>query len=459
MLYFCLSIVNFVEFSFFPFDGSTALDFTRKKLMTNLFFWIILLSLLAEYALDVAANVLNLRALKLEPPTALAGLYNPDEYRKSQEYTRVNTRFGLFAATFQLNLTMVFWFAGGFNYLNQVILSFEVPFVANGLLYTGAIALLYGFIMLPFNIYHTFVIEERFGFNRTTPVTYVSDLFKGLALSVVLGAPLIAGFLLLFAYLGRIAWLYCFAAVALFTIGVQYLAPILIMPLFNKFTPLENQELKQAIIEYAHSVGYRVGGIFVMNGSKRSIRANAFFTGFGATKRIALFDTLIEQITISEIVAVLAHEIGHYKYNHTLIGLALSIIETGIVLFLLSLFIYSPGLYTAFGLDALSLYAGLVFFGLLFTPVEMALSFISEVISRRDETQADRFAAMTVKNPEDMSNALKKLSVNNLTNLTPSPFFVFLNYSHPTLLERINTIHGVEAERKAKEEKSPAVRV
>jgi len=421
----------------------------------DIFFWVILLSLLIEYGLDVTANILNLRALRLEPPPALSGLYNADEYRKSQEYTRVSTRFGLIASAFHLILILAFWFAGGFNYLDRIIRGFELPLIVNGLLYIGALALLYGLVMLPFNIYHTFVIEGRFGFNRTTPPTYISDLLKGLFLSVILGTPLIAGFLLLFNSLGSTAWLYCFIAVTLFTIAVQYVSPVLIMPLFNKFTPLKNEELKGAILSYARSVGYRVGSIFVMNGSKRSNRANAFFTGFGVTKRIALFDTLTQQLTVPEIVAVLAHEIGHYKYKHVIIGMALSIIQTGLILYLLSIFIYSTGLYRAFGMDAPSLYAGLVFMSLLFTPVEMVLSVILEIISRRDEAQADNFAAMTIKNPEDMAQALKKLSVNNLTNLTPAPFFVFLNYSHPPLLERINNIGRSRAVRR---EETPAVR-
>jgi STE24 endopeptidase len=426
--------------------------------MQNAFFWVILISLLANYALDVTVNILNLRALRLSIPPSLEGIYDAEAYRKSQEYTRINTRFELIAGTVHLSLILAFWFTGGFNYLDGLIRGFGFPPVINGLLYIGTLALLNGLVMLPFNIYHTFVIEGRFGFNRTTPGTYVSDLFKGAVLAVLLGAPLIAGFIMLFEYFGQIAWFYCFIGVVLFIIAVQYVTPVLIMPLFNKFTPLTDEKLKNAIMDYAHSVGYRVGGIFVMNGSKRSTRGNAFFTGFGRYKRIAIFDTLMGQLAVPELVAVLAHEIGHYKYKHVLIGMLLSIIQTGLILYLLSFFIYSPGLYQSFGMDTPSLYAGLVFFSLLFTPLEMVLSVISEAISRRDETQADRFAAVTVPEPEALVTALEKLTVNNLTNLTPHPLYVFLTYSHPPLMTRIRTIREAEKKRKENAESVPAGR-
>ncbi len=424
--------------------------------MLNVFFWIILLSMLADYALDLVANIRNLRALRLEPPPELAGLYDADKYRKSQEYTRINTRFGLIAGTAHLAVVLAFWFAGGFAYLDRIVSGLGYPFIVNGLLYIGILVALNGLISLPFGIYHTFVIEQRFGFNRMTPGTYVSDLAKGLFLGILLGAPVIAGFLLLFDYFGQTAWIYSFIGLVVFTLAVQYVTPVLIMPLFNKFTPLQNEGLKKAIMDYAASVGYRVGHIFVMNGSKRSTRANAFFTGFGRYKRIALFDTLIEQLTTAEIVGVLAHEIGHYKFKHVFIGMALSVVQTGILLFLLSVFLYSPGLYQAFGMDTMPIYAGLVFFSLLFTPLEMVFSVVSEVISRRDESQADRFAAMTAPEPEGLVTALKKLSINNLSNLTPDPFYVFLTYSHPPLLTRINNIRRAEAARKSKADRVPA---
>jgi STE24 endopeptidase len=416
--------------------------------MQNIFFWIILISLLADYALDFIANIMNFRALRLSPPPSLEGLYKAEEYRKSQEYTRVNTRFGLIAGTIELALTLAFWFAGGFDYVDRIIRPFGLPFVINGLLYIASLALLNELVALPFNIYHTFVIEGRFGFNRTTPGTYIADLLKGLALGVLLGAPLVTGFILLFSYFGPIAWIFCFAGVVILTIVVQYLSPVVIMPLFNKFTPLSNEELKNAITDYARSVGYKVGGIYIMNGSKRSTRANAFFTGFGKTKRIALFDTLTEQLAVTEIVAVLAHEVGHYKYRHVLIGLLLSIVQMGLILFLLSFFIYNPGLYQAFGMATPSIYAGLMFFSLLFTPLQMALSVIAGIISRREESQADRFAALTSQDPETLVTGLEKLSVNNLTNLTPAPFYVFLTYAHPPLLTRINNIRRTAAHRR-----------
>ena len=221
---------------------------------------------------------------------------------------------------------------------------------------------------------------------------------------------------------------------------IQFIAPIWIMPLFNKFTPMEPGELKDAIQSYARSTGYEVRNISVMDGSKRSTKANAFFTGFGRTKRIALFDTLISKHTIQELVAVLAHEIGHYKKKHVLWGILISIAHTGLIFYLLSVLLGSSGLYQAFYMDHISIYAGLLFFGLLYTPVEMVLSVALHILSRRNEYEADRFAVQTVGEPSSLVDALKKLSAENLSNLTPHPFYVFLNYSHPTLLQRIQAI-------------------
>lgn len=411
----------------------------------NPFFVIILVALVFEFVLHLVANLLNLKALKLELPTTLAGVYKPEDYRNSQEYTRATTRFDFAAGTFSLLLLLSFWFAGGFNYLDQIVRAWGFVPIVNGLLYIGILLIAYSLLTLPFSVYATFVIEERFGFNRTTPHTFLLDLVKGLALVTLLGASLLAGVLSFFEYSGPYAWLYGWIAITIFSLVIQFVAPMWIMPLFNKFTPMESGKLKEAILNYARSVDFPVKNVFVMDGSKRSSKSNAFFTGFGRNKRIALFDTLIEKHTVSELVAVLAHEIGHHKKKHILQGMITGILHTGVIFFLLSVFLGSPGLYEAFYMDQESIYAGLLFFGLLYTPIELLLSIVMQVVSRKHEYEADRFAAETTDKPQSLVNALKKLSASNLSNLAPHPFYVFLNYSHPPLLQRLHAIQRYEA--------------
>ncbi|RLC60517.1 MAG: M48 family peptidase, partial [Chloroflexi bacterium] len=248
--------------------------------MMNTFFFIILFALLIEYAVSVVANLLNLKSLKSDPPPALEGVYQPEEYRKAQEYIRTNTRFDVVTDTFSLLVLLSFWFAGGFNYLDQVVRSWSFDPIVRGLLYIGILMLGYSLLTLPFSIYHTFVIEERFGFNRTTPRTFLLDRIKGLGLAALLGAALLSGILALFEHVGYQAWVYCWLAVAAFSLVMQYVTPTWIMPLFNKFTPLESGELKEAILNYARSVGFPVTNVFVIDGSRRSSKSNAFFTGF-----------------------------------------------------------------------------------------------------------------------------------------------------------------------------------
>ena len=406
----------------------------------NLFAIIILSAILLEFVLNLVADILNLKALKLEPPSTLQDVYKPEAYRRSQEYLRVNTLFGFIISAFSLIVLLAFWFAGGFNFLDQVVRGWGFGNIITGLLYTGILLLAYGLVVLPFSIYDTFIIEERFGFNRTTPRIFVLDRLKGLALAIILGTPLMACVLALFEYAGTYAWLYCWAAVTLYTLAVEFIAPTWIMPLFNKFTPMEQGELRESILDYARSVNFPIQNVFVMDGSKRSSKSNAFFTGFGRNKRIALFDTLIAQHKVGELVAVLAHEIGHYKKKHILQSIVISILHFGLVFFLLSIFLNSPGLYQAFYMQQPSIYTGLIFFGLLYTPIELILSILLNLFSRKNEYEADRFAAVTIEQPVNLANALKKLAANNLSNLTPHPYYVFLHYSHPSLLQRVDAI-------------------
>jgi STE24 endopeptidase len=318
--------------------------------------------------------------------------------------------------------------------------------VPTGVAYIGLLLLGKACVDLPFRLYATFGIEARFGFNKTTPATFAGDLLKGLGLAIVLGVPLLAGVLAFFSYTGPNAWFYCWMATTLVTLALQIVAPSWIMPLFNKFTPLEPGALRDAIFAYAASVRFPVDEVFVMDGSKRSNKSNAFFTGFGKHKRIALFDTLIERHTIPELVAVLAHEVGHYQKRHIVQRMVLSIVHMGLMWFLLSVFLHHPGLFQAFYVDQPSVYAGLVFFGLLYSPVELVLSIGLQIISRRHEYEADRYAAQTVEIPGAMQHALRKLAVHNLSNLTPHPFYVFLHYSHPPILQRLQALQRLEVQ-------------
>ncbi|MBW2442101.1 MAG: M48 family metallopeptidase [Deltaproteobacteria bacterium] len=408
----------------------------------NIIALIILLALLADFLLNGLADYLNLTRLRDELPAGFEGVYDPDRYRQSQAYLRANTRFGWITAAFDLIILLAFWFGKGFPLLDQWVRSFNYGPVVCGLIYMATLMLFKATLSLPFSLYHTFVIEERFGFNQTTWSTYILDRLKGLLLAVLLGAPLLGAVLAFFEYAGANAWWLCWAAVTLYMLGVQFIAPTWIMPLFNKFTPLETGELKSAILSYADSIKFPIENVYVMDGSKRSRKSNAFFTGFGAHRRIVLFDTLIKQHTTGELVAILAHEMGHYKKRHIIESLIFGILQMGLMLYLLSLFISYPGLFEAFYMSQPSVYAGLIFFAMLYSPLGFFVGLFLQKRSRTNETAADRFSVETTRDPQSMVDALKKLSVHNLSNLLPHPFYVFLNYSHPPVLQRIEAINA-----------------
>jgi len=398
---------------------------------------IILTALLLEFSLSLISDILNLRHLKNELPDEFKDVYDEKKYRLSQAYLKVNTYFGFISSGFMFGITLLFWFAKGFNFLDTQIRSLGLHPIWNGLIFVGTLIFLRTLLSLPFDIFSTFVIEEKFGFNKTTAKTFIFDLLKGIGLSILIGAPLFAGILAFFQYAGPLAWLWSWAAVTLFSLFIQFIAPVLILPLFNKFTPLEQGELKDKIIAFADKVKFPLSNIFVMDGSRRTAKSNAFFTGFGKHRRIALYDTLIQNHTTDQLVAVLAHEIGHYKKKHILKGTIISIVHSGILFFLISIFLHSRGLFNAFYMEHTSVYAGLLFFGLLYTPVELVLSIVMNYVSRKHEFEADRFAAENTGRAQDLVSALKKLSADNLSNLNPHPFTVFMNYSHPPVLERI----------------------
>jgi STE24 endopeptidase len=406
----------------------------------NTIAFIILVALIIDLVLNGLADYLNLAMLKDDLPRDFEGIYDPERYRKSQEYLKVNTRFGWVTAAFNLIVLLVFWFGKGFPLLDHWVRSFNYGPIICGLIYMAILMLFKALLSLPFSIYHTFVIEERFGFNQTTRSTFILDLLKGIGLAVLLGTPLLAGILAFFEHAGSNAWWLCWIAVTVYMLGVQFIAPTWIMPLFNKYSPLETGELKSAILSYADSIKFPLENVYVMDGSRRSSKSNAFFTGFGKHRRIVLFDTLIKQHTIGELVAILAHEMGHYKKKHIIQSLILGILQMGLMLYLLSLFISYPGLFGAFYMHQMSVYAGLIFFAMLFSPLDFFIGLFMQRLSRKNEFEADRFSVETTRDPESMSDALKKLSVHNLSNLLPHPFYVFLNYSHPPVMQRIKAI-------------------
>jgi STE24 endopeptidase len=295
-------------------------------------------------------------------------------------------------------------------------------------------------LSIPFSIYSTFVIEEKYGFNRTSIKTFILDILKGWLLAIIIGGIVFSIILWFFAKTGNLAWAYCWVVVVLFQLVLTFIAPVVIMPLFNKFFPLKDGELKTAIENYAKSQNFKMKGVFTMDASKRSTKTNAFFTGFGKYRRIVLFDTLIEKHTVDELVSVLAHEMGHYKKKHIIKSLLISIITTGLMFFILSLFINNEGLFFAFKMEYTSIYASLFFFAFLYTPINMVISIFSKILSRKHEYEADLYAVTTYGKPDSMITALKKLTVDNLSNLTPHPLNVFLNYSHPPVLERIQSM-------------------
>jgi STE24 endopeptidase len=413
----------------------------------NIFGTIVFYTLVITFLVTLVSELLNLKAADAEVPAEFKGVFDEAASRKSREYLRASTILSLISSAIDLFVLLLFWFSGGFNLLDQFLRGYGYNSIITGVIYIGVLLLTQSLIGLPFTIYKTFVIEEKFGFNKTTPSVFVSDILKSLLLAIVLGTPLLAGVLWFFEKTGSLGWLWAWGGVTVISLLLQYVAPTWIMPLFNKFVPLEEGELKRAIMQYAKKVDFPLAGIYVIDGSRRSARANAFFTGFGKRKRIALFDTLVSGHSIDELVAVLAHEIGHFKKKHIIISMVLSIINLGALFFLLSLFMNNRQLFDAFFMTNLSVYGSLIFFMLLYTPVELILSVFLQVLSRKHEYEADHYAVSTFENGAALGDALRTLSRSNLSNLTPHPFYVFLNYSHPPVVERIRRIRAHVAAR------------
>ncbi|MGK5083808.1 M48 family metallopeptidase [Bdellovibrionota bacterium FG-1] len=403
----------------------------------NFYSWLILFFILGTALLDTTADLLNLRHMSLELPNEFKDIYDSEKYRVSLQYQKENIRFETLKQCIWVPLTLIFIFAGGFNAVDIFARSLGLSSLGTGLIFVGGISLLRSVVQLPFSIFHTFVIEEKYGFNRTTPQLFLSDLIKGLVLSIVLGAPVFAGIQWFFESQGADAWWISWAALTAFQLVLVFLAPVILMPLFNRFLPLPDGALKDSIKNYAHSAHFQLQGIYTMDGSKRSTKANAFFTGFGPFRRLVLFDTLIEKQTAEELTAVMAHEVGHFKRGHILKSLALSIAVSAAMFYALGWALGNGPLFEAFQMQYTSVYGGLILASFLYSPAFQVLSIFTHWLSRRHEFEADRFAAQTYGHPEFLVSALKKLSIDHLSNLTPHPFKVWLEYTHPPILQRI----------------------
>ena len=408
----------------------------------NIFFWIILVAVVGIFILDLFSEWLNIKGLRLELPQEFKDVFDQEKYSKSLEYTHVTTKFGAVQSSFDLIIFLFFWIVGGFGWLSNIIIDLGHGPVTSGLLFFSTLFIAAGLMNLPFEIYDTFKIEAKFGFNKTTRSTFIGDKIKGLFLGALIGLPVLGLIIWLFESFEN-AWLWGWIFLSGFSLLMAYLAPAVILPLFNKFEPLEEGELKSAINDMAETCKFPLTELSVMDGSKRSSKSNAFFTGFGKNKKIALYDTLIANHSTSELVAVLAHEIGHFKKKHIMQTLFLGIAQTGILFFVLGFFIKYEPLSSAFGVNKPSVYCSLLFFTLLFKPISKILSVLMNILSRKNEFEADAYAADVTGNADSLITALKKLSADNLSNLTPHPFYVFMHYSHPPVSLRIKELRKI----------------
>lgn len=408
-------------------------------LSSNPWFWVALVATIGIYKLELFATMLNLSALSATIPDRLIGLIQEEEHEQMLEYTRASAKFDVIQSSVSLAIFLAFWWIGGFGILDVGLRQLQLSELQTGLATIAAVFVAQSAISLPFDIYDTFFIEARFGFNKTTVPTFIMDRLKGLLLMLVLGAPLLAFLLWLFQnvpYAAAYGWL----TVTAFSLLMMFLAPRLILPLFYRFQPLEDPSLRQAIVAMGQRLNFPVSEISVVDGSSRSTKANAFFTGFGKTKRIALFDTLLNNHTRDEILAVLAHEIGHYRCKHVPKQLALSAVTTAIMFALLHLAINNDRICEAFGVSIPSVAWSMIFFSILYTPLSQIVGILGNWFSRKYEFEADTFAREAMGSPAPLAEALIKLTRDHLGNPTPHSFYVFMNYSHPTTLQRLTAL-------------------
>ena len=368
---------------------------------------------------------------------------------QARDYLQVNARFGIVQSSVSMVVLLTFWALGGFGWLDQMARSFSDSTVIAGLIFLSLLMLGQSLIGLPFSIYDTFVIEQKFGFNRVTPATFIMDRIKGLLLGALIGLPLGAAVLWIFGNISH-AWLWAWLVVTSFQLILTYLAPSLIMPLFNKFTPMPDGDLKREIEALGVRCGFPLSGVFIMDGSKRSSKANAFFTGLGKQKKIALFDTLVDKSSTPELLGVLAHEIGHFRCGHIKQRLAVGILQTAVIFYLLGLATdptgkFSRVLFDAFGVAQISPHVGLVLFSILLEPVSKLLGVLANAWSRRHEFEADAYAAKVTGDGDSLGEALKKMTADHLSHPSPAALRVWLDYSHPPLVQRLSALHATSS--------------
>ncbi|MDA0177132.1 Peptidase, M48 family [Mesoflavibacter sp. HG96] len=402
-------------------------------------FYIIIAIITINFIIDKILDALNAKHYNDQLPEELQDVYDEDEYKKSQRYKATNYRFGILTSTFSFVLTLAFFFLDGFAFVDQLARQITDHNILVTLIFFGIIMIGSDILTTPFSYYKTFVIEEQFGFNKTTKKTFILDKIKGWLMTIIVGGILLGIITWFYHTTKDLFWIYAWILVSVFTIFINLFYSRLIVPIFNKQTPLEDGSLRDSISKYAESVGFNLDKIFIIDGSKRSTKANAYFSGFGNEKRVTLYDTLVNDLDEDEIVAVLAHEVGHYKKKHIIFNLISSILLTGFTLFILSLLIDNPLLSEALGVQQTSFHIGLIAFGILYSPLSEITGLIMNWFSRKFEYQADDYAKNTYK-AEPLITSLKKLSKNSLSNLTPHPAYVFMHYSHPTLLERIKNL-------------------
>ena len=414
-----------------------------------MYFSLVIILLIADFLLDLICDISTLKCLDKPMPEEFSDVFDEQKYAKSQQYTKSQTKFGICKSSITLLFYLVFLSLDGFSHLDNFVKSVGFGSVASGSVFIGIVIVILSIFSLPFDIYFTFVLEAKFGFNKTSAGTFVLDKIKGLMISLILVCFIFSLIVYIFNVFGNMAWIYTWIAIIVLGLFLSFVAPVVILPLFNKFVPLADGELKEAISDYMQKQKFKISGLFSIDGSKRSTKANAFFTGFGKTKRIALYDTLIEKMKTPEIVAVLAHEVGHCVKGHVKKGLITGFLTTGFMLFLFSFFVNNANLYADFGVSANSTYIGMILFSLIFTPVSTIIDVFSAHFSRKHEYEADEFSAKTTDGGESLISALKVLSSSNLSNLTPSPLRVFISYSHPPVLDRIKALKEIGESLKA----------
>ena len=402
-------------------------------------FYILISILIISFIVDKVLDALNAKHYKDPIPPELSDVYEEEDYLKSQNYKKANDRFSSIASSISLVVTLFFFYLDGFAFVDEWARTFSDNTIIIALLFFGSIMFASDLLSTPFSYYHTFIIEEKFGFNKTTLKTFLVDKIKGWLISAILGGLLLSIIIWFYEAVGSNFWLYAWGIIAVFVFFINMFYARLIVPLFNKQTPLCDGSLKTKIQDYAQKVGFKLDKIVVIDGSKRSTKANAYFSGFGSEKRVTLFDTLIKDLEEEEIVAVLAHEVGHYKRKHILFNLIISILIMGFTFWLLSLFIGNPILSEALNVALPSFHIGLIAFGILYSPISELTGLIMNFISRIFEYQADNYAKETF-DAAPLISGLKKLNKNSLSNLTPHPAYVFVYYSHPTLLQRYHNM-------------------